>query len=544
MNNTPMPARPHPEPASTALLGSAGQRVLRLYHLYRLVIGLALVALISSNLEVQLLNITQYKLFSYGGWAYLVLNLFTALLMPRAERLAPLLALAVTDLALLCLLFYTGGGTPSGLGNLIVVSVAIANILLHRQIGLLLAALGAAGIIYSTFWLSLNNPDASNQFMQAGSLGMLCFAAALFIQWLVRRLQASEHLVKHQASTVANLEALNASIIERMRTGILVLDKNGQVLQVNQAALNMLDMPCLQGHNLARQCEPLRQAYEAWQANPAMTPPRFQRTPQSSQLQPGFVSLEQDGQPQLLVFLEDTRHYNQQAQQLKLMSLGRLTAGIAHEIRNPLGAISHAAQLLSESNNLDKADHRLSQIIQEQARRLNNVIENVLQLSRQSQPEPQLIDLKYWLYRYVNSWREHSASLGELKLEVVGGHLQTRMDPHQLTQILDNLISNGLRFSRQENSNPSVRLVLFRHPSLLLPVLEIIDTGPGVPQPEQAALFEPFFTTNKKGTGLGLYISRELCEINHARLDYIDRPRMGGCFRITFAHPRQSGPKP
>lgn len=538
-----MPDRASPEPASIALLGNAGQRVLRLYHLYRLVIGLALVVLISSNLEVQLLNVTQYKLFSYGGWAYLVFNLITALLMPRAERLPPLLGLAVTDLALLCLLFYTGGGTPSGLGNLIVVSVAIANILLRRQIGLLLAALGAAGIIYSTFWLSLNNPDASNQFMQAGSLGMLCFAAALFIQWLVRRLQVSERLVKHQASTVANLEALNASIIERMRTGILVLDKNRQVLQANQAALHMLDMQTLKDRNLAHQCEPLIQAFQNWQTNPSLTPPSFQRTPQSPQLQPGFVQLEQDGQQQLLVFLEDTRHFNQQAQQLKLASLGRLVAGIAHEIRNPLGAISHAAQLLGESETLDKADQRLSQIIQEQARRLNNVVENVLQLSRQNKPEPQLIDLKYWLYRYVNSWREQSTQQGELKLEVTGSHLQTRMDPHQLTQILDNLISNGLRFSQPGQGKARLRLVLFRHPGLLLPILEIIDNGPGVPAQEQASLFEPFFTTSKKGTGLGLYISRELCEINQARLDYIDRPGMGGCFRITFAHPRQSGAK-
>lgn len=531
------------ELGDTALLGSAGQRVLRLYHLYRLVISLALVLLISSNFESQLLNITQYRLFSYGSWAYLLLNLATLLFMPRAERFTSLLTLAILDIAILCLLFHTGGGTPSGLGNLIVVSVATANILLRRQIGLLIAALGAAGIIYSTFWLSLHNPDVSNQFLQAGLLGMLCFTAALFIQWLVRRLQASELLLRRQASTVANLEALNASIIERMRTGVLVLDAQHNVLQANQAALTMLEARSLKGMPLAGPYQPLLQSFHAWQTNPALSPPSFQRSTQSPELQPGFVSLEQDGQQQLLIFLEDTRFYNQQAQQLKLAALGRLTAGIAHEIRNPLGAISHAAQLLSESEDLHPADLRLGQIIQEQSGRLNRVIENVLQLSRQNKPEPQLLDLKYWLYRYVTSWRESQQCTAELKLEVTGSQLQTRMDPQQLTQVLDNLVSNGLRFCQPVKGLVQLRLVLFRHPSLLLPILEVLDNGPGVAATEQGALFEPFATSSKQGTGLGLYISRQLCEINQARLDYIDRPGKGGCFRITFAHPKQSGIK-
>lgn len=543
MSNTPASVSRKTEPDDNALLGSAGQRVLRLYHLYRLVISLALVLLISSNFENQLLNFTQYRLFSYGSWAYLLLNLFTLVFMPRAERFVSLLTLAILDIAILCLLFHTGGGTPSGLGNLIVVSVATANILLRRQIGLLIAALGAAGIIYSTFWLSLHNPDVSNQFLQAGLLGMLCFTAALFIQWLVRKLQASELMLRRQASTVANLEALNASIIERMRTGILVLDNQHSVLQANQAALNMLEARSLKGLPLAGPYQPLLQSFQAWQTNPALSPPSFQRSAQSPELQPGFVVLEQDGQQQLLIFLEDTRFYNQQAQQLKLAALGRLTAGIAHEIRNPLGAISHAAQLLGESEALQPADLRLSQIIQEQSARLNRVIENVLQLSRQNKPEPQLLDLKYWLYRYVNSWRENQHSTAELKLEVTGSQLQTRMDPQQLTQVLDNLVSNGLRFCQPVKGVAQLRLVLFRHPGLMLPILEVQDNGPGVAATEQSALFEPFVTSSKQGTGLGLYISRQLCEINQARLDYIDRPGKGGCFRITFAHPKQSGIK-
>src|SRR5690554_1862089 len=219
-----------------ALLGQAGQGPLRLYHLYRLLIGLSLVLLISSSLENQLLNVTHSRLFTLGSWGYLIINTLIILVMPRAERLAPLFALALFDVLLLSLLYYAAGGTPSGIGNLIVVAVAVANILLYRNIGLLIAAAGAAGIIYLTFYLSLSYPEASSQFMQAGMLGALCFAAALGVQALGRKLLTSQQLLEQQTTAVASLEALNAAIIARMRTGILVLDREFNILVQNQNA--------------------------------------------------------------------------------------------------------------------------------------------------------------------------------------------------------------------------------------------------------------------------------------------------------------------
>ncbi|MNZ68984.1 Sensor protein ZraS [compost metagenome] len=239
------------------------------------------------------------------------------------------------------------------------------------------------------------------------------------------------------------------------------------------------------------------------------------------------------------MFLEDISQIAQQAQQLKLASLGRLTAGIAHEIRNPLGAISHAAQLLQESEVLDGHDRRLTQIIQDQSRRMNLVIENVLQLSRRRQANPQLIDLKYWLYRFAGELRENLRDTERLHLQAGQGSIQTRMDPNQLTQVLTNLVQNGLRYSTQQHGTGQVWLNLFRDSETELPVLEVLDDGPGISPEQQARLFEPFFTTETKGTGLGLYISRELCESNQARIDYKMRNEGGSCFRITFAHPRK-----
>lgn len=522
--------------SKTTIFGRQDHRILRLYHLYRLLMGFALVLLISSDLEGELLDLAHAQLFHYSSWAYLLINVVTIATMHRVNRLSALFALALFDVIQLSVLFYAGGGTPSGIGNLIIVAVAVANILLRGRIGLLIAAVAAAGIIYLTFYLSMSNPAASNQFMQAGILGGLCFGAALFVQGVSKRLRASEVLAEQRASDVANLEELNAVIIQRMRTGILVLDASHRVLQANQSALVMVGCKKLQGRILDPHFPALINCLEQWLTNPALRAAPIQSTSNSTPLQVSFAQLNNKHTSQILVFLEDTSQINQHAQQLKLVSLGRLTAGIAHEIRNPLGAISHAAQLLYESTHLDAADRRLAQIIQDQSRRMNTVIENVLQLSRQRQAEPQLLDLKYWLHRFASEFRSNANPDRTLHLTTKGSALQTRMDPHQLDQVLSNLVENGMRYSSKSNVKSQVWLHLYRDPQTNLPTLEVHDDGPGVPTEDQQNIFEPFFTTENKGTGLGLYISRELCESNQARLDY--RPRNGGgsCFKITFAH--------
>jgi len=519
--------------------GDQGRRILRLYHLYRLTIGLALVLLISADLHNDLLEMSNPQLFQYGAWIYLILNIIVAVLVQNPERDLPVLGLALMDVILLSGLFYFGGGTPSGIGNLLIVAVAIANILLRGRVGFFIAAVAATGLIYLTFYLSIQRPEASGQYVQASALGTLCFAAAFLVQGLARRLQVSETLARQRAEEVANLEALNALILQRMRTGIMVLDPQERVLLANQGALKLLGQDSLAGERLAPRCPELLKALQQWRGNPTLRPPNLRATPGGPTLQPSFAALQHGNKLDTLVFLEDISQIAQKAQQLKLASLGRLTASIAHEIRNPLGAISHAAQLLQESEELDGPDRRLAQIIQDHSRRMNLVIENVLQLSRRRQAEPQLLDLKYWLHRFASEFRQGLGPQQTLHLDTVGSSLQTRMDPNQLTQVLTNLVQNGLRYSGQQNPRAQVWLRLFRDEASDLPIVEVLDDGPGIAAEQLQNIFEPFFTTESKGTGLGLYISRELCESNQARLDYRERPEGGSCFRIVFAHPRK-----
>ncbi|KIH81455.1 sensor histidine kinase [Pseudomonas batumici] len=521
-----------------SLGGSQAQRLLRLYHLYRLSIGVALVLLISSNMDDKLLELTNGELFRTGSWIYLILNILVVVLLGNPRHQGQVFILALADALMLSGLFYAAGGPPSGIGNLLIASVAISNVLLRGRIGLLIAAVSAIGIIYLTFYLSFSRPAAANYYVQAGLLGVLCFAAAVLVQGLTRLLAVSENLAEQRASDVTNLEELNALILQRMRTGILVLDEQRRVQLANQGALRLLGEQDLNGRVIDACSLELVERLHVWQSNPTLRPKSLKVLGAGPILQPSFITLKRGEHYQTLVFLEDLSQIAQQAQQLKLAALGRLTAGIAHEIRNPLGAISHAAQLLQESELMPEADRRLTQIIQDQSKRLNLVIENVLQLSRRRPAQPQLLDLNDWLQAFVGEWREHARPNQCLHLQIDDKSLQTRADPLQLAQVLNNLLENGLRYSAQLHELAQVWLTLSEDPNNGLPTLEVLDDGPGVAPEQRQHLFEPFFTTESKGTGLGLYLSRELCESNQARLDYSVR-QGGSCLRITFAHARK-----
>ncbi|KPA96688.1 sensor histidine kinase [Pseudomonas asplenii] len=522
--------------AETFSLGGAqAQRLLRLYNLYRLSIGIALVLLISSRMDDKLLELTDGELFRTGSWIYLILNILVVVLLENPRRQAQVFSLALADAVMLSGLFYAAGGPPSGLGNLLIASVAISNVLLRGRMGLLIAAISASGIIYLTFYLSFSLPAAANYYVQAGLLGVLCFAASFLVQGLTRLLNVSETLAEQRASDVTKLEELNALILQRMHTGILVLDAEHRVQLVNQSGLALLGQEHLLGRVIDPYSPELIARLRLWQSNPTLRPQSLKVEGSDVVLQPSFIALQRGEQRQTLIFLEDLSKIAQQAQQLKLAALGRLTAGIAHEIRNPLGAISHAAQLLQESEELQGPDRRLTQIIQDQSKRMNLVIENVLQLSRRRQAEPQLLDLSPWLQAFVSDWRERAGPGQQLHLRIENDWLKTHADPQQMTQVLNNLLENGLRYSAQLHDQAEVWLTLSRERRNDLPTLEVRDNGPGVAPEQLQHLFEPFFTTESQGTGLGLYLSRELCESNQARLDY-SRHEGGSCFRITFAH--------
>ena len=256
-----------------------------------------------------------------------------------------------------------------------------------------------------------------------------------------------------------------------------------------------------------------------------------------SEIQIRFMLLPTQQEIFHMIILEDIALYNQRLQQSKLASLGQLTASIAHEIRNPLGAISHAGQLLSENPELSKEDKRLTEIIQKHSLRVNQIIEDILQLSRRSASIRKKIDLALWLDDYLNNFiLENGLEPSTFNTTIEHSPLIILVDPAHLKQILDNLCNNALKYGHPERS--PIILSLSRQGQN--PCLEVIDAGPGISPAHQSHLFEPFFTTSADGTGLGLYISRELAELNQAKLSYRFSETGRSCFTLCLPDAEQT----
>jgi len=518
--------------------------LLRIYHSYRVIISLFLLLIASSGWYHLLWSVPLNPVFVASSWLYLVVNVLLAVFLPQPRRMWAVFALALSDVLLLCLLNYTAGGISSGIGNFLVVSVGVANILLRGRIGLFIAAIAALGLMLPNVYLGFGGEMQAAWWFQAGSLGGLCFAAALLAQWLSQRLSLSERLAAQHARAVESLEALNAQILQRIHTGILLFDEQRKILLVNAEGKRLFGQTDLLGQHLDGLSAALIRSFMQWRSNPSLPPQSVKLQQDGPLLQPGFMPIQYGGKQHCLVFLEDLAKTLQQAQQIKLVALGRLSAAIAHEIRNPLGAISHAAQLLQETacDCLQDEDLRFVHIIREQTQRLNQVVENVLQLSRpreELQDEVKLIELGAWLSQFVGEYQSHLPAGQCLHLkQATSDKLTTRMESSQLRQVLTNLVQNGLRYSaRKNNGRGQVWLELYRHQDSRQPVLDVLDDGCGVPENIAVHLFEPFHSSESQGTGLGLYLSRELCELNRARLDYLPRQAGGSCMRITFAYP-------
>ncbi|XOZ33470.1 sensor histidine kinase [Halomonadaceae bacterium KBTZ08] len=516
-------------------------RLFRVYNYYRIVISLLLVALLL--LESGLVRTPLYSewLFQATALLYLAMNIGTGMLMLAAHRLRGwhITVSILADLLMIHLLAFFSGGISSGIVNLGIISVAAGNILIPGRIGIFYAALATLASLLTAGLLFTQGLSGVDDIVRAGVMGGIYFAAAFLLQNITRRLASSEQLASERARSIEELEHLNHQIIQRMHTGILVADPNGAIRMANAASGELLLGERAAAPWLLDLPPALKQRLDQWLENPGARTPPFQARHETPSVQANFMRLEQPLEHLILIFLEDTGKITQQAQQMKLASLGRLTAGIAHEIRNPLGAISHAAQLLGESQTADKGDQRMAGIIQRHSERVNAIIENVLELSRRRSTSVRLVELGEWLAHVINDYRESVPDpvLIDLKLSSAPG--SARFDPSQLQQALTNLIDNGLRYSRQRTGDAQLRVRTGVTEDGQRAYIDVQDYGPGMDESQQASLFEPFHTTEKNGTGLGLYLARELCEANQARLFLLANSGEGCCFRITFAHPER-----
>ena len=526
------------------------QKLFRIYNHYRLVVSLLLLGLlfvepVSLDSRFRLLDYYQAGVAGYFG-----LNAFVALIILagfRPSRRHITLSILL-DILIMHWLLLASTGITNGLANLVIVSVAAGNILTPSRIGFFYAALAAICSLGISGWSVLALDAPADDVVRAGSLGILYFAAAFVLQSISRRMRSSEALANSRAQSIAELERINQQIIQRMRTGILVLDRYGQIRLANAAAEELLfgtasrhpsDQAIGPNHGGRVLPQALKLGLESWLNDPSRRIEPFRPFQTSPILQASFTQLDQERGDQILVFIEDMSKITQQAQQMKLASLGRLTAGIAHEIRNPLGAISHAAQLMEESPNLDQGDQQMLDIIRRHSRRVNGIVENVLDLSRRGAANTDLIDVGTWLGEFKADYlqTQDHATDSVIQLSVENNIPQARFDTSQIEQVMVNLCDNGLRYSEQRTGVRSIWVHAGATVDGERAYVDVRDQGPGISSEHQGSVFEPFFTTDKSGTGLGLYLARELCEANQAHLSLVDDNQPGCCFRITFAHP-------
>jgi two-component system sensor histidine kinase PilS (NtrC family) len=529
------------KPMSATLPAQQSATLLRIYTWYRLALVTVLIAVLLFSRKDPLVGQGDPELFVALCGAYFLGALLLLIVLPVIKRLSKRLLFAnfFADIGVLIALSHISGGTAGGISLLLLVCVAASGLILSGQLALLIAALASIALLGDTLYQLAANPTANQSLVAAGLQGMLLFATSIGFQVLSQRLRTSQQLAIERAADVSKLQNLNQLIVQRMRTGILVVDSDSKIKMMNEAAAELLHAQHVQ-QQLSQDSNPplfdsLRHRYDAWKNNSA-TPARvFRVVDTGPDLIARFTALDYEQSGDTLIFVEDSGQLAQRAQQLKLAALGRLTASIAHEIRNPLGAISHAGQLLRESPHLDDSDTRLIDIVLNHSRRINSIIENVLQLSRRSPPNPRRLNLSEWLHIFIEEYQQGLSAHAQITIRELQ-NVEITVDPEQLEQVLTNLLDNALRYSQKSIGIASAELIITtdRHQ---LPELDVVDEGPGIATRDQEKVFEPFFTTESKGNGLGLYISRELCEINQARLHYLRTEQGKSCFRISFSHP-------
>ena len=486
---------------------------LRYFNLYRMVLAGIFLGTTLMYGDAFNLGLHSLELFRYVAAAYLFCSVVLhGVLRDLRDKFELQLSLqACLDIVAIALLMWASGGMRSGLGVTLLISLTAASIVAPRRLAFLYAALGTIALLLEQSYWVLEHDAPTASYLQPGLLAIAFFATAGVTSWLASRVAANERLARQRGRQLATQTRVNQLVIEDMQDGVLVLDRAGRVIQHNPQAQQLLGGGNLLGAPISSLVPGYSGAGD------------FEAAGRDVRMRPLDSRV---GEELSVVLVEDTTRAREQAQQLKLAALGRLTATIAHVIRNPLGAISHAAELLREEKRGEDRE-RLTRIIHDNSRRLDRLVSDVLQLNRRDRVRAAPLRLQPWLGGFLAEFVANEAVPAERFALDTRRESWVEFDREHLHQVMWNLLKNAVRYARAEPK--SVRIVLDGYADRV--ELSVIDNGPGVPAPIQAQLFEPFFTTEAKGTGLGLYLARELCEANSATLEYANNPP-GAHFRI------------
>ncbi len=520
-------------------------RVLRSTSVIRVLVSALLLGCFFAFSEPRIVGEVLPKLYVGAAALYVAYSLLAAATV-RRRTLAPgveAVVEVIVDIVAITVLMHASGGIDSGIGGLLVIFVAAYQVASRSGNPYFIPAVATIALLLEQALALFSGFSLPSAYTATGILGAILLAIPLITVPLARRLSDSEALLAQRGLDLANLSRLNQYVVQHLRESIVALDGNDTVRLVNPSAAELLNVPVnVKGVALAELSPELATKIREWRTSTeALVPSQLTfTTPDSGALIDiniaPFARVDEGPSP-VLLFMEDTSILAERVQQSKLASLGRLSASIAHEIRNPIGAMSHAGQLLAESESLTDSERRLTDIICSHSARVSEIVDNVLQLSRRDTGQRERLDLAPWLLSFIDEFTQTiGLNEGEIRLHNKSPRLHVLIDPSHLRQILWNLCDNAVKYA-SDNGGISVELKPGRVETTGRPYLDIADSGSGIDAAMVDNIFEPFFTARQGGTGLGLYISRELCELNGAALSYRPNQPAGSVFRIVFADP-------
>ena len=548
MNTVPDPApaippfEPPPLPVS---LTESGRRILWIIGLYRAVCGAALFG-IALLVDLKGVGAITPNAFITGTALYFIFGLaaFAWVQMERLPLALPHLALALLagDIFFLSLVIIAGGNTVAPIPILLFPQLAASGWLLRTQTAFFHAAFASIVLLGLDIWRMLEGRVTGAQPFQTGLIAFGYFATIGIAVALGRYTKASEDLAAQRGIDVANLEQVNRLIIQDMQDGVLVVDLNGIVRGHNAPVTRLLGGfgRMRGGMRLSEFSTTLHDYWRRWNEDPAEQLPPFKVEQTQRLLRVRLVRIGSGINGGTLIYLEDLGRAQSEAQQIKLAALGRLTASIAHEVRNPLSAINQAAQLLEEDRVVAPAGERLLAMIRNNTKRIDRIVGEVLQLNRRDRQQPEAIALGDFMHTLCEeiAQGEHVPK-GCIVIEIPAD-IHVVFDRGHLSQIMWNLVRNAWQHCQKNDA--SIVVVARQGYMGDAVIAELNDDGPGIPASTRTNIFEPFFTTRPGGTGLGLYIARELADANGAALELLPKGP-GAHFRLTLKRALTEAPK-
>ena len=478
--------------------------------------GLLFVVSLVNPASFQPFSINQVRAITGGYFLAMAIALISARVFRRHFNWQVSLQV-LADIAVFITLVHFNGELFGSLGVMLLVTLAGAGLVGQGRLVLFYAAMATLSVLFEQAYRGLVTGFVLGDFFQTGLFCIGFFGVAVTAHLLARRVITNEALARQRGIDLHNQMLVSQRVIEEMQDGILVLKRDGMIWQHNPRACELLGLGDPTGRLLADYSSELSRSFVNWCAMPSDAYVLVRAPASGMRLQARFLATDSLGQD-VLVFLEDMERVQTQARQIKLAALGRLTGSIAHEIRNPLSAIQHASELLAETQN-DPVSGRLLRIVIENTQRVERIVSDVLAVGRRDRLHRELIDLRQMLPLFVEEYSiKENVAMDTVRHEVTGLGVLC-FDRSHFHQVLWNLAGNALRHSHQEACSILLRVKDGVRKGTV--EFHVIDDGPGVEESLREQIFEPFFTTHSRGTGLGLYIARELCEANGAQLDLV-----------------------